>query len=558
MAPKKLRSNFAPGTLPWAARRMHWRLLGYNDEDLLKPKIAIVNSSSELAICFTHLDPIARKLKEVIAAAGGIGFEVRTAAPSDFITSAAKSGGYILSARDLIVNDIEVAVEGAQLDGMILLASCDKTVPGQLMAAARLNIPSLVVGCGYQPSGRHRGEHNDIEDVFINVFHYQAGKISLEELTEMTDTAVQGPGVCPGMGTANSMACVTEALGMALPGNAPILANSVNMWQVVRRAGERIVQLVREDLKPRDILTPAAFKNAVITTLAVSGSINVIKHLQAIAREARCDVDVYSLFEEYIDRVPLLSGIRPNGDHSIEDLEAAGGAGAVMKQLAPMLDQNVRGVSGWTLGEVLEKTRVLDEEVVRPLDQALSEQPAFLLVRGNLTPDFGIIKMASHDDRPPSFKGTAVVFEDREQALAAVKEGRVKPGQVLVLRGYGITGRPGHGLVSNVVFAIDGAGLTGKVAMITDGSVSGLCNKTLLVCEASPEAAAGGPLALVEDGDEITIDVSRRTVDLAVSPEILERRRENLRPLDPSGEQGWLNIYCRLVQPLRDGAVLID
>jgi dihydroxy-acid dehydratase len=559
MVPKReLRSNFPKGSLHWAVRRAHWRVLGYNDEDMQKPKIAIVNSSSNLAICFSHLDAIAAKLKETISAAGGLAFEIRTAAPSDFITSAGSSGGYILSTRDLIVNDIEVAVEGAMLDGMICLSSCDKTVPGQLMAAARLNIPTLCLVCGYQPSGQYRGKHLDIEDLFINVGHYQAGKISLKELTEMTEVAVQGPGVCPGMGTANSMACVTEALGMALPGNAPVLANSVKMWQYVRQAGERIVQMVWEDLKPRDILTSEAFANAVMVTLAVSGSINVIKHLQAIAKEAKCDIDVYKLFEEYADKIPLLAGISPNGRHYIEDFEAAGGARAVMKQLEGYLNKNARSVNGQTIGEVLAEPMAIDNEVIRPVDNALSYNPAFLLVKGSLTPDYGIVKMASHDERSKVFTGPATVYENREEAIEAIKNGKIKPGQVLVLRGYGIKGSPGHGLVSNVVFALDGAGLTEKVAMITDGSVSGLCNKTLLVCEASPEAADGGPLALVEEGDIITIDLEKREANLNVSDEELAERKSRLKDFPAPEKHGWLEIYRRLVKPLKDGAILVE
>ena len=225
-----LRSNFEPGTTRWATRRAQWRALGLSDADLVKPKIAIVNSSSQLAICFSHLDEIARRAKRAIEQAGGVAFEVRTAAPSDFITSAGHRGGYILSARDLITNDIEVAVEGALLDGMLCLASCDKTAPGQLMAAARLNIPTIIVACGYQPSGTYRGRHCDIEDVFLAAGHVAGGTLTVAELTEMSENAVLGPGVCAGMGTANTMHLACEALGMALPGSTPVRANSEPMW----------------------------------------------------------------------------------------------------------------------------------------------------------------------------------------------------------------------------------------------------------------------------------------------------------------------------------------
>src|ERR1700733_12431068 len=260
---RELRSNYEPGTSRWATRRAQWLALGLSDEDMLKPKIAIVNTSSQLAICFSHLDEIARRAKRAIEAAGGIGFEVRTAAPSDFIHSAGHRGGYILSARDLITNDIEMQVEGAQLDGMICLASCDKTAPGQLMAAARLNIPAVIVACGYQASGSYRGRHCDIEDVFLAAGHVASGRVSVEEITEMSEHAGLSPGVCAGIGTANTMHLACEALGMALPGSTPVRANSERMWRAVDEAGTRIVEMVVSEgrNKPRDIMTTGAFRN---------------------------------------------------------------------------------------------------------------------------------------------------------------------------------------------------------------------------------------------------------------------------------------------------------
>ncbi|MGH3390677.1 MAG: dihydroxy-acid dehydratase, partial [Actinomadura sp.] len=287
---RPLRSNFEPGTTRWAMRRAQWTALGLTPEDMEKPKIAIVNSSSDLASCFSHLDDIVGPLKKAIREAGGIGFEVRTAAPSDAITSAGAAGRYILPSRDLVAGDIEVAVEGALLDGMVCLSSCDKTTPAHLMAAGRLNIPTIVVACGYQPSGVFRGEHVDFEDVFRYAGHVAAGRMTVDDLAEMSSCAVTGPGVCAGMGTANSMHIAAEALGMALPGSTPVLAGSPKMWQTVAAAGRRIVELVHEDLRPRDILRAGAFRNAVTAMLAISGSVNTLKHLQAVAVEAGCDV----------------------------------------------------------------------------------------------------------------------------------------------------------------------------------------------------------------------------------------------------------------------------
>jgi len=553
-----LRSNYEPGTSRWATRRAMWLALGLSDEDMVKPKIAIVNSSSQLAICFSHLDEVARRAKRAIELAGGVGFEVRTAAPSDFITSAGHRGGYILSARDLIPNDIEVQVEGAQLDGMICLASCDKTGPGQLMAAARLNIPTIVVACGYQASGSYRGRHCDIEDVFLAAGHVANGRVSVEELTEMSENAVLSPGVCAGFGTANTMHLACEALGMALPGSTPVRANSESMWRAVDEAAARIVEMVGEDLKPRDIMTPAAFRNAVTTILSVSGSINSVKHLQAVAAEAEADADVYRLFETLADGVPLLTAIRPNGETPIEDFEDAGGTRALMKQLEPLLDGTARTVTGHTVAENLAGVTVADDGIIRPPERALGRRPTIVLIRGSLCPDGGIVKLAVADDRRLEFAGPAVVFESPLEALDGVRAGAVTPGQVVVLRGQGVTGSPGMGMASQLVFALDGAGLTGQVSVVTDGQLSGLVNKGIVVGEVSPEAAAGGPLALVEDGDTIRIDVPGRTADLHVTAGELDRRKAALaaRPPAQPTEVGWLSVYQRLVRPLPEGAVL--
>jgi dihydroxy-acid dehydratase len=553
----ELRSNLEEGTSRWATRRAQWRALGLTDADMTKPKIAIVNSSSALAICFSHLDEIARQAKRAIERVGGIAFEVRTVAPSDFITSAGHRGGYILSARDLIASDIEVAVEGALLDGMLCLASCDKTAPGQLMAAARLNIPAIIVACGYQPSGSYRGRHCDIEDVFAAAGHVANGRLDPSELTAMSENAILGPGVCPGVGTANTMHIACEALGMALPGSTPVRANSTPMWAAVEQAAKRIVAMVGEDLRPRDILTPGAFANAVMTVLSVSGSINSVKHLQAVAAEAESDVNVYGLFERLAGEVPLLTAIRPNGERPVEDLEDAGGARAVMKQLEGMLHTGALTVTGGTVGQNLADVTVADEEIIRPVGRALGRRPTIVLIRGSLAPGGGIVKLAVADDRNLEFAGPAAVYDSPATALEAVRTGAVHAGDVVVLRGQGPTGSPGMGMASQLVFAVDGAGLTGKVAVVTDGQLSGLVNSGIVVGEVSPEAAAGGPLALVRAGDQIRIDVLGRVADLNVPQDELDRRRASLAPPLPSGEKGWLSIYQRLVRPLPEGAVLM-
>jgi dihydroxy-acid dehydratase len=553
---RKLRSNSEYGNTRWATRRALWRALGLFDDDMAKPKIAIVNSSSDLAICYSHLDGIAARMKAAVRAAGGIAFEVRTCAPSDFVTSWGHKGGYILSARDLITNDIEVQVEGALLDGMICLASCDKTPPGQLMAAGRLDVPTLIFCCGYQPSGIHRGHVCDIEDVFATAGGLAFGKVSTDEIKAMGDVAIRGPGVCAGMGTANTMHAACEALGMSLPGSTPILANSARMWEFVERAGARIVEMVDEDLRPRDILTAEAFENAVMVMLSISGSINSAKHLAAIAREAGCAVDVYRLYEKYGDVIPLLTAVRPNGDRTTEEFEAAGGTRAVMKQLGPFLRSTARTVTGRTLGENLAGVTVADEEVIRPATRPLGTHPTIVMLRGSLCPETCIVKLSVTERRNLSFRGPAIVFETALAAIEGIQRGGVAEGQVVVVRGLGPKGTPGMGMASAVVFAVLGAGLAGKVAVITDGQLSGLTNVGITLAEAQPEAAAGGPIGLVENGDMIAIDIPGRFANLEVSEAELARRRTLLSKWDGCDERGWLAIYRKLVGPLNQGAIL--
>ncbi len=555
MPDRKLRSNFTPGTTPWAMRRAQWTALGLTDADLEKPKIAIVNSSSSLASCFSHLDEIVAPLKEAITQAGGVAFEVRTAAPSDAITSAGAAGQYILPSRDLIASDIEVAVEGALLDGMVCLASCDKTTPGQLMAAGRLNIPTIIVACGYQPSGVYRGESVDFEDIFRFAGHVAAGRMTVDELAEMSSCAVTGPGVCAGMGTANSMHLAAEALGMALPGTTPALARGEKMWDAVARAGRRIVELVDEDIRPRSLLTDRAFSNAVTAILAVSGSVNCLKHLQAVAVEAGCDVNVYRLFENLATKVPLLTDVKPNGDTQITQFDAAGGTLGLLKQLAPLLYLDQPTVGGITLGEATAAATV-DEDVIRPLNRPLATHPGIVVMRGSLAPDGAVLKRTVADDAPLEFRGPAIVVRSREEGVAAVRAGTVKAGDVVVLTGLGLRGSPGMGLTSALMFAIDGAGLSTKVAVITDGQMSGLVNGGLVIAEVAPEGAAGGPLELVHDGDMISIDVNARAIELEVDPAELERRRAQLPPLAAPAGCGWLSVYARTVAPLGAGATL--
>lgn len=552
----KLRSNYEPGTTRWAVRRAQWRALGLSEDDMAKPKVAIVNTSSSLSICFAHLDTVATQVAEGIRAAGGLPFEVRTTAPSDFVTGGARGGRYVLPARDLVVNDVEVSVEGAQLDGMVLLSSCDKTAPAHLMAAARLDIPSILVLCGYQACGRFQGEKVDIEDVFEGVGEVMTGSRSLGELTEMTDTAIRSPGVCAGMGTANSMHIVSEALGMALPGSTPISAASPRLAEIARASGRRIVDMIAEDLRPRQILTQGAFENAVITALAVSGSVNVLRHLQAVAAEAEVDFDVYDGYDRLGRKVPLLCTIKPNGLHRIEDLDAAGGTRAVMKRLESFLDHEALTVTGQRRGAILAATPPTAEtDIVRDIDTPAGAGPALLILRGNIAPMGAIMKLGSEIEATRRFEGRARVFESQESAMEALSAGKIREGDAVVLRGLGPRGGPGVASASWFVAALQGSGIGAGVAVLTDGQLSGL-NHGFVVGQIGPEAAEGGLLAIVHDEDPIEVDLGNRAVNLLLPEAEIKDRFSALASFIPSERKGWLAIYQTLVTPLEQGAVL--
>ncbi|HEY0823518.1 MAG TPA: dihydroxy-acid dehydratase [Ramlibacter sp.] len=551
----KLRSNFERGTTRWAVRMAQWTAMGIPESDFDKPKIAVVNTSSGLSVCFSHLDRVARTVQEAIRAAGGLPFEIRTAAPSDFVTSAGRQGRYLMPTRDLIVNDIEVQVEGAELDGMILLSSCDKTTPAHLMAAGRLDIPSLVLACGYQ-LGRQCGEHHvDIEEVYKAVGTVKAGQLSLDGLETMCRSAIDGPGVCAGLATANSMHCLAEALGMALPGNAPIRADSERLHALAARAGARVVELVNEGLRPRQVLTPAAFRNAVRVAVATGCSVNVMRHLVAIAIESECPVDIIGEFEASAGRVPMLTQVRPNGPDRIEDLDRAGGVRGVMVRMAELIDPSARSVAGQSIGEVLTQPMEIDGRVIRTLASPVSPEPGLLVIRGSLAPEGALVKLAAVPAGIRRFSGTARVFEDESLAIDGLRTGAVQPGQVIVLRMMGPRGGPGTVFAASFMAALVGAGLGASVAVVTDGELSGL-NSGITIGQVMPEAAAGGPLAAVRDGDRIDIDLDARRLELAVAPEEIAHRLRDFQPPRPQGRFGWLHLYQQLVQPLSRGAVL--
>ncbi len=535
-------------------RRANWKALGLSAEDMEKPKIAVVNSSSELAICYAHLDGIARIVKDEIRAAGGVPFEVRTAAPSDFITGAAKRGSYILAGRDIIANDIEVQVEAALLDGMICLTSCDKTPPGHLMGAARLNIPTILVIGGYQPAGEIDGEPVDVEDVWSGSVGERFGAVPKFPVRDMAENAIRGPGVCAGMATANTMHSVVEALGMCLPGHAPVRANSPKMHDNARAAARRIVEMVHEDLRPRQILTEGAFRNAIATVLAVSGSINAIKHLQATAIEAESGLDIFKVWEEMAD-VPVISAVRPTGEVRIEQFEDAGGALAVLKRLESRVDTSALTCTGKTLAENLAGYEIPGPDIIRPIDDPVGPGPAIAILSGTFA-ETAVVRLGIRDgSRPEEFAGPARVFEDVDACMDAIAAGSVKPGDVVVARNQGLKGGPAMGgSASLILFALDAAGLAKTTAFVTDGQLSGLCLKGLTVAEVAPEAAIGGPIGKVRDGDLIRISVARRRIDIEVPAEELAARPA---PGYVNAASGYLANFRAAVQPMSTGGVLL-
>lgn len=551
----ELRSNFRPDSVQALTRRAEWSALGIPPSDFGKPKIAIVNSSNDLAACYAHLDDIVPVLKEELRALGALPFEIRTTVPSDFVTAPGKAGRYILPTRDLMVQDIEVVVEGAQLDAMICLSSCDKTTPAHIMAGARMNIPTVVIPCGYQHSGLAENGGPDIEDIFLKASFHAYSDTSAEEMESLADQAILGPGVCSGLATANSMHVAAEALGLTVPGAAPVRALSDRMWDSVRRSAAAIVAAVVGDVRPRDVITPAAIRNTVKVMLSIGASINSIKHLQAIAFEAGLDVDVWELYRVLGREVPLVASVRPNGPVRIEEFEDAGGASAVLHQLAPILETEAQTVTGETVAERVAVATRVDAAIVRPVDDPIAVTPSIVVLQGSLAEEGGVAKRPIPDPGPYTFTGPAVIFHSRDEGVEALAAGRVVEGDVIVLRGVGLVGGPGMGFVSALIFAIAGVGLAGKVAMVTDGQFSGLVNSGIVVGEISPEAATGGALGLVHEGDLISIDLEAGRVDLLVDPEVLAARPP-FEPMATIDTTGYLDAYQATVQPLSCGAVV--
>ncbi len=548
------RSNFEKGTTRWAVRRAQWLAMGIKEEDFDKPKIAVINSSSGLSVCYQHLDEMSVLAQQAIREAGALAFEVNTIAPSDFVTSAGKKARYLMPTRDLMVNDIEVMIEGAVLDGMLLLSSCDKTTPAHLMAAARLNVPSIVVPCGYQLGGHCNGKDVDIEEVYKGVGSVLTGKISVDDLTKWTGCAIKGPGVCAGLATANSMHCMAEAIGMALPQTTPVRAGSDALKNNIRKAGSKIVSMVEQDLKPRDIMTKAAFENAVKVAISIGCSVNTVRHLTAVSVEAELDIDVVAMFEKYAEDCHQITLIRPNGPHRIEEFDRAGGTHAVQYRLKEMLNTEVMTVDGRRLKSQLEMMPEIDEKFIRPADQPFRKEPGLMIIRGNIAPAGAIVKLSAVEGSFRAFTGKAKVYEDEDDALIHLSKGSIVAGDIIILRMMGPVGGPGTVFACSFMAALAGAGLVDSVAVVTDGELSGL-NKGITIGQVMPEAALGGPLAIIEDGDMIHIDMNAKTIDLKIDPSVYDQRMSAWKPKERQLPNNWLKFYAQNVMPLERGAV---
>lgn len=550
------RSDFPEGTTRWAVRRAQWAALGISDEEMNKPKTAVVNSSNELAICFSHLDAVVERVKAGIREAGGLPFEIRTAAPSDFITSAGRSGRYLMPTRDLMVNDIEVQVEGACLDGMVLLSSCDKTTPAHLMAAGRLDIPAVVVPCGYQMGGACGGLAVDIEDVYEGVGAVVAGSLSLEALRRRCDVAISSPGVCSGLATANSMHILAEVLGMTVPGAAPIRGGSGKLLSLARDAGHQVVAAINAGRSARQVLTSDSIRNGIVTAIAMGMSTNVVRHLTAVAAEAEIDIDVVSEFDRLATGVPLIARIRPNGPTRIETLELAGGARAIITRLRELLSSAAVTVDGGSLEDRMLSAADIDSAVLATVENPMSPFPGLAIIRGNLAPAGAIVKRAAIEEKDLLYEGPANTFDREEEAIQGLSDGAIRPGDVVFLRGLGPLAGPGTVFAAGFMAALVGAGLKNQVAVVTDGEMSGL-NSGLTVGQVMPEAAAGGPVSLVRDGDPIRIDLVQGRIDVLLDEEEWSDRLDTAKAADVPTDRGWLGMYRQLVRPMEEGAVLV-
>ena len=538
-----------------APHRALMKALGFLDEEMEKPFIGVVNSWNEYIPGHVHLDKLAEAVKAGIRLAGGVPLEFNTIGVCDGIAMGHEGMKYSLVSREIIADSIEIMAKAHQVDALVFIASCDKIVPGQLMASLRLNLPSIFVTGGAMCPGFVNDTLVDLISVFEGVGAFKAGKISKDELKALEDEACPGPGSCAGLFTANTMSCLTEALGLSLPGCGTSLAIDAKKLRLAKLSGIKIVELLNKGITPRQIATLDAFKNAIRVDMAIGGSTNTALHLPAIANEAGIKLDL-DLFDELSKDTPHLVNLRPGGKHFILDLDRAGGVQAVMLKLKEKLNLNCLTVTGKTLGENLKSFKILNpkknKEVIRDLDNPYHKEGGLAILKGTLAPRGSIVKQSAIAKDMLKFEGRAKVFNSEEESLEAVLAGEIREGDIVVIRYEGPKGGPGMREMLAVTSAILGMGLK-KVALITDGRFSG-GTRGPCIGHVSPEAAEGGPIAIVEDGDLIRVDIPARRLDLLLSEEEIKERLESWKPLRKK-LSGVLSRYAKLVSSADKGAI---
>jgi len=546
-----LRSDVVKYGLERAPHRAILRCLGLTDEDFGKPLIAVANSFSEVVPGHMHLDKLVDAVKAGVYAAGGVPLEFNTIAVCDGLAMGHEGMNYSLPSRELIADSVEVMVQAHRFDGLVLLTNCDKITPGMMMAAARLDIPSIAVTGGPMLSGVYKDSKVDVTAVFEAVGEASAGKITEKDLKEIEDRAFPGCGSCNGMYTANTMACVAESIGMSLPKCATALAVSSEKFRIAKKSGERIVGMVKENLTPSKILTREAFENAVTVDMALGGSTNAALHLKAIAAEAGVDLPL-EIFDEIARKTPHLCDMRPGGPHDLQELDAAGGIPALMNVLGGKLHLEVMTVTGATVKENIKNAVVYDKEVIRPLDNPIHKQGGIGIIYGNLAPNGAVVKVTAVPLKMLVHEGPAKVFDSEEEAMKAILGKQVKEGDVVVIRYEGPKGGPGMREMLSPTSAIAGMGLIESVALITDGRFSG-ASRGLCIGHISPEAAAGGPIAALKNGDTIRIDVPKRTLDVMIREKELKNRLAKWKPKPAKIQKGYLRRYWSIVQSADKG-----
>ena len=536
------------------AHRSLFYALGFGPEDIKKPLIGICNSFNEVIPGHVHLRTIADAAKLGVAAAGGTPMEFPAIGVCDGIAMGHTGMKFSLASRELIADSIEAVATASGFDGLVLIPNCDKVVPGMLMAAARLNIPSVVVSGGAMLAGRYKGKDVSVSQAFEAAGKFASGEISEAEMAEIEESVCPGCGSCAGLFTANTMNCLTEVLGMGLPGNGTIPAAYTGARQrLARRAGEVVMNLVKNAIKPRDILTKEAFENAITVDMGIGGSSNTVLHLTAIAHEAGIEIPA-PLFDEISRKTPYITKLSPGGTYHIQDLNEAGGIPAVMKELSKkgLIHLDALTVTG-KVEDRIKNAEITRPDVIHSVENPYRNEGGIAILKGNLCPDYAVVKASAVKEDMLTYKGTAKCYDSEEDAINAIMGGQIHDGDVVVIRYEGPKGGPGMQEMLNPTAAITGMGL--KVGLITDGRFSG-ASQGACIGHISPEAMAGGPIGLIKDGDIISIDIPNRKLELEVSDEELEKRRKEWKQPEPKIKTGYLARYARLTTSASTGAVL--